>query len=94
MLTFLTNIRSTKMLHHASYFMHHALQVGGSYVDCYHKYKIKGVTVGGRRPSVEDVANLGPTTLLRLYQLSELTLLFTPSNSDLKWLRYDQIAIL
>ena len=32
--------------------------------------------------------------LLRLYLLSELTLVFTISNSNLKWLRYDQIAIL
>ena len=31
---------------------------------------------------------------IQIVSISELTLLFTLSNSDLKWLRYDQIAIL
>ena len=62
MLTALTNIRSTKVLHHASCIMHHASSIMHCrqeaeiwYVDCSHKYKMnQGVMVGGRRPLVED----------------------------------------
>ena len=69
MLAVLTNMRSTKVLHHASCIMHHATSIMHLascimhcsqeaeiwYVDRSHKYKInQGVMVGGRRPLVED----------------------------------------
>ena len=69
MLTVLTNIRSTKVLHHVSCIMHQASCIVHHsscimhcsqeaeiwYVDRSHKYKIiQGVMVGGRRPLVED----------------------------------------
>ena len=61
MLTVLTNIRSTKVLHHASCIKHYfAAEIW--YVDCSHKYKInQGVMVGGRQPSVEDNLQLETT---------------------------------
>ena len=55
MLTVLTNIRSTKMLHYASCIMHCRQEAEIWYVDCSHKCKMnQGVMVGGRRPLVED----------------------------------------
>ena len=62
MLATLTNIRSSKVLLHASCIMHHASSIMYCkqkaeiwYVDCSHKYKMnQGVMVGGSRPLVED----------------------------------------
>ena len=55
MMAALTNIRSTKVLHHASSIMYCRQRAEVWYVDCSHKYKMnQGVMVGGRRPLVED----------------------------------------
>ena len=55
MMAALTNIRSTKVLHHASSIMRCRQEAEIWYVDCFHKYKMnQGVMIGGRRPLVED----------------------------------------